>query len=64
MTLAEKVKYHRETLGLTQLQLAVKADVANMTVSFIESGRNKKLRRSTRIKLAKVLGIKEEILIP
>lgn len=53
---------HRMSVGLTQSELAVQANVTQKTVSRIERG-DTKVRESTLQKVYDVLGITEEHLI-
>lgn len=49
MTIADRLKQAREKLGLTQLQLAEKAGVAQGTIANVENGIRKKPREITSI---------------
>ena len=62
MKRGEKMKNNiekfRKELNLSQEQLAEKADISRMTISNIESGKQKIVRSITMEKLAKALGKK------
>lgn len=52
------IEKFRKELNLSQEQLAEKADISRMTISNIESGKQKIVRSITMEKLAKALGKK------
>ena len=62
MKRGEKMKNNiekfRKELNLSQEQLAEKANISRMTISNIESGKQKIIRSITMEKLAKALGKK------
>jgi transcriptional regulator with XRE-family HTH domain len=55
---AEKLKRHRRGAGLTQVELAEKAGLAQSTVTMIETGQIAEPRPGTLKALAEVLGLK------
>jgi len=61
--LAEKIKKHREKIGLTQEALARKADISYNTIIKLETGGIKDPRISTLSKVAKALGVTVDALI-
>lgn len=52
------IEKFRKELNLSQEQLAEKANISRMTISNIESGKQKIIRSITMEKLAKALGKK------
>lgn len=60
---ADLVRERRKSQGLTQEQLASRADVSIDTIGYFETGRNKTLRLSTLIKIASALKCKTAELI-
>jgi transcriptional regulator with XRE-family HTH domain len=62
MTLGQQVRSLRNDRGLSQEQLAAKANVTHATVSRIERGAHEGTMRTIR-KLAKALGVKPQQLI-
>jgi len=62
-TISENIKKMRAKLGLTQDDLAKKADVKYTTLMKVESGTVNKPSVQTMDKIAKVLGVSIEDLI-
>lgn len=56
-TTGQKLKRLRLTNGLTQLELADKAGVAQSTIVYIERGERKTPHPRTLVKLSKALGV-------
>lgn len=56
--MANKVKYYREKLGLTQQELSIKSDVSRNTISTLETQSNVNVTYEIMNKLAKALGHK------
>lgn len=52
-----RIKYYREQLGLSQLELSQKSDVSQASIARIETGKQLNLKRNTIKKLADGLGI-------
>ena len=63
-SIARKVKEFRESKGLSQQELAVKAGLSISEVAQIEQGKKADLRMSTVIALAKALEIDVGQLLP
>lgn len=63
MTLGERIKLQRESLGLTLLQLAQKVGVSEATVQRYESGEIKTPRHDKLIAMAKALGVDVNYLV-
>lgn len=61
--LSEKIKKHREKIGLTQETLARKADISYNTIIKLETGGIKDPRISTLSKVAKALKVSIDDLI-
>lgn len=59
--LAENVKKHRESKGITQLELAAKAKLSISTISEVESRRVADVRLSTVVAIAEVLGVEDPL---
>lgn len=57
MKFSDKVYYLRKKKGLTQVELAEKANVSQGMIWLFESGRRKPTK-NTELQLAKVLGVK------
>lgn len=55
--LGSRIKYYREQLGLSQLELSQKSDVSQASIARIEAGKQQNLKRDTTKKLADGLGI-------
>ena len=55
--MGRRLKYYRERLGLSQIDLSEKSDISQASIARIESGRQKNLKRETMKKLADGLGI-------
>lgn len=51
------MKYYREQIGLSQIDLSEKSGISQASIARIESGRQKNLKRETMNKLAEGLGI-------
>jgi len=62
-TIGENIKRARNKLGLTQDDLAKKADIKYTTLTKVESGTVNKPSVQTMAKIAKVLGVSIEELI-
>ena len=58
MKFSDKVYTLRKKKGLTQTELAKKANISQSMIWFFESGKRKPTK-NTAIQLAKVLGVKE-----
>ncbi|MGC2063964.1 MAG: helix-turn-helix domain-containing protein [Thermodesulfovibrionales bacterium] len=56
-TLGQRLKYYREQIGLSQIDLSEKSNISQASIARIESGRQKNLKRETMKKLADGLGI-------
>lgn len=57
MTTAEKIKYHRERLGLSTSALGEMIGVQSSAISKYEKGRVVNIKRTTLMKMAKVFGV-------
>ena len=55
--LGQRLKYYREQIGLSQIDLSEKSGISQASIARIESGRQKNLKRETMKKLADGLGI-------
>lgn len=55
--IGSRIKYYREQLGLSQLELSQKSDVSQASIARIELGKQLNLKRDTLKKLADGLGI-------
>ncbi|MBI5846509.1 MAG: helix-turn-helix domain-containing protein [Nitrospirae bacterium] len=55
--LGKRLKYYREQIGLSQIDLSEKSGISQASIARIESGRQKNLKRETMNKLADGLGI-------
>jgi len=55
--LGKRLKYYREQIGLSQIDLSEKSGISQASIARIESGRQKNLKRETMNKLAEGLGI-------
>lgn len=62
-TISENIKRHRAKLGLTQDDLAKKADIKYTTLTKVESGVVNKPSVQTMAKIAKGIGVSIEDLI-
>lgn len=60
-TLAKRLRYARERIGLSQSELARRASVRPQTVQFIEGGRVR--RPGSLVELAKALSVRPEWLL-
>ena len=56
-TLGQRLKYYREQIGLSQIDLSEKSTISQASIARIESGKQKNLKRETMKKLADGLGI-------
>src|SRR5208282_6212071 len=56
-TLGQRLKYYREQIGLSQIDLSEKSTISQASIARIESGRQKNLKRETMKRLADGLGI-------
>src|SRR5208282_1873064 len=56
-TLGQRLKYYREQIGLSQIDLSEKSTISQASIARIESGKQKNLKRETMRKLADGLGI-------
>lgn len=56
--MANKVKYYREKIGLTQQELSKKSEVSRNTISALETQNNVNVTYEIMNKLAKALGYK------
>lgn len=63
MKLSEKVKVKREEMGLTQAELAKKADLTQATISRIENGEVEQLKSVALRSLARALGTTVDFLV-
>lgn len=55
--LGRRLKYFREQIGLSQIDLSEKSGISQASIARIESGKQKNLKRDTMKKLAEGLGI-------
>ena len=55
--LGKRLKYYREQIGLSQIDLGEKSGISQASIARIESGKQKNLKRETMKKLADGLGI-------
>ncbi|MEW6586158.1 MAG: XRE family transcriptional regulator [Nitrospirota bacterium] len=55
--LGRRLKYYREQIGLSQIDLSEKSGISQASIARIESGKQKNLKRETMKKLADGLGI-------
>jgi len=55
--LGRRLKYYREHIGLSQIDLSEKSNISQASIARIESGKQKNLKRETMKKLADGLGI-------
>lgn len=55
--LGKRLKYYREQIGLSQIDLSEKSGISQASIARIESGRQNNLKRETMKKLAEGLGI-------
>ena len=55
--LGRRLKYYREQIGLSQIDLSEKSSISQASIARIESGKQKNLKRETMKKLADGLGI-------
>lgn len=55
--LGKRLKYYREQIGLSQIDLSEKSGISQASIARIESGKQKNLKRETMKKLADGLGI-------
>ncbi|MGD0283155.1 MAG: helix-turn-helix domain-containing protein [Dissulfurispiraceae bacterium] len=55
--LGQRLKYYREQIGLSQIDLSEKSNISQASIARIESGKQKNLKRETMKKLADGLGI-------
>lgn len=55
--LGRRLKYYREQIGLSQIDLSEKSNISQASIARIESGKQKNLKRETMKKLADGLGI-------
>jgi transcriptional regulator with XRE-family HTH domain len=55
--LGNRLKYYREQIGLSQIDLSEKSGISQASIARIESGKQKNLKRETMKKLADGLGI-------
>ncbi len=62
-TISENIKRHRAKLGLTQDDLAKKADIKYTTLTKVESGAVNKPSVQTMAQIAEALGVSIEDLI-
>lgn len=60
MTLGSLLKRHRASAGLTQEELAEKAEVSSRTVSDVERGLRTRIYRETATRLAVALGLEDK----
>lgn len=56
-SLGRRLKYYREEIGLSQIDLSEKSNISQASIARIESGKQKNLKRETMKKLADGLGI-------
>lgn len=56
-TLGRRLKYYREQIGLSQIDLSEKSNISQASIARIESGKQKNLKRETMKKLVEGLGI-------
>ena len=59
----KQIRRLREQRGVTQLDLAIEADMMQAAISRLESGRTQRVRWSTLERLAKALGESTERLV-
>ena len=57
MTFGEKLKKYRIEAGMTQQELAHKANISTNTIMNYESGRTYPKKRETYVQLAEILGV-------
>jgi len=55
--LGRRLKYYREQIGLSQIDLSEKSNISQASIARIESGKQKNLKRETMKRLADGLGI-------
>jgi transcriptional regulator with XRE-family HTH domain len=55
--LGKRLKYYREQIGLSQIDLSEKSGISQASIARIESGKQKNLKRETMQRLADGLGI-------
>ena len=55
--LGQRLKYYREQIGLSQIDLSEKSGISQASIARIEAGKQKNLKRETMKKLADGLGI-------
>jgi transcriptional regulator with XRE-family HTH domain len=55
--LGKRLKYYREQIGLSQIDLSEKSGISQASIARIESGKQKNLKRETMKRLADGLGI-------
>jgi transcriptional regulator with XRE-family HTH domain len=55
--LGKRLKYYREQIGLSQIDLSEKSGISQASIARIESGKQKNLKRETMKRLAGGLGI-------
>ena len=51
-----KIRYYREKIGMTQEELAQKAGVSRVTISYLETGKQPVITSETMLKIAEALG--------
>ena len=63
MTFGERLKMFRELAGLSQSELARRADISRPTISAVESGRQVNVNIDTAQRLARALKISLDVLV-
>lgn len=63
MSLKDKVRQMRDTLGYSQIELAERAGITSATISRIESGKTRQLKSDALSRLAKALNLTTDDLV-
>jgi transcriptional regulator with XRE-family HTH domain len=63
MTMGERIRKHRQTLGISQQALADRVGVRRATISEFESGKRLSMTTDTAKRLARILGVSVDYLI-
>lgn len=63
MSMGERIKKHRQALGMSQQELAARVGLRRPTISEFESGRRTSMTTDTAKRLARTLGVSVDYLI-